>query len=368
MPKQYKTLFITLFSSLLLLVVGSFIWVSLKLERTRSEEVSDNILTFFRKQLDLEESNSLFLSVALSDNKALKEALQEDEEEAGYKVLIETLEKLKTYTFVKDIRTQIITKDLDIFARSWDNSFAGMPLEGFRVDLQRIRRLRKPKVSIDPGRLLTIKATTPIKEGVQIVGYVEAIKTFDEITTRLRNQGIELLVLMDERFLDIATLMRENPTLGHYVVSNKNYNRYMISSLLPYAEKIAASSYIMGGEYLHVIDTMRDSGGERIGYYILSIPKKQMQKFENRGQKLSFFLQLSKDDLYEVVDSWEQAKGSYKSVYEKEMIRLLGSLKPHERKMFEEEAREILQNYTQEELIDVILGQHYQNRKEGKIR
>jgi hypothetical protein len=368
MPKQYKTIFIALFSSLFLLVVGSFIWVSVKLERTKSEEASDNIVAFFHKQLDLEESNALFLSVALSDNKALKEALEEDDEEAGYLVLIETLEKLKTYTFIKDIRTQIISKDLDIFARSWDNSFAGMPLEGFRVDLQRIRRLRKPKVSIDPGRLLTIKATTPIKDGVQIVGYVEAIKTFDEITTRLRNQGIELLVLMEDRFLDIATLMRDNPTLDHYVVSNKNYNRYMVAALQPYIAKIASNNYFIGGEYLYVIDTMRDSGGERIGYYVLSIPKKQMKKFENRGEKLSFFLQLSKDDLYEVVDSWERAKGPYKSLYDKEMIKLLGSLKPHEREMFEEEAREILQNYTQEELIDVILRQHYQSKKEGKIR
>ena len=368
MNLHYRTLFFTLFALLFLLVLGAFVWVSLKLDTTRTQEASDNILTLFRHHLDQEMSNALFLSVALSDNKALKESLEEEDEEAGYRVLIETLEKLKTYTFVKDIRTQIITRDLDIFARSWDNSFAGMPLEGFRVDLQRIRRLRKPKVSIDPGRLLTIKATTPIKEGVGIVGYVEAIKTFDEITMRLRNQGVELLVLMDERFLDIATLMRENPTLGNYVVSNKNYNRHILKSLAPYAEQISLNNYILGGAYLYVIDAMRDSGGERIGYYVLSIPKKALQKFENSGEKLSFFLQLSKDDLYEVVDSWESAKGSYKSVYDKEMIKLLGTLKPHERKMFEEEAREILESYSKEELIDVILGQHYQSKKEGKIR
>ncbi len=187
MQFNHKTLFITLFASLFLLVPGTFVRVSLKLETTRTEEVSDNLLALFRHRLDREKSNALFLSVALSDNKALKEALKAEDEEVGYHELIETLEKVKTYTFVKDIRTQIITKDLDIFARSWENdSFAGMPLEGFRSDLQRIRRLRKPKVSIDPGRLLTIKATTPVKEGVELLGYIEAIKTFDEITESLR--------------------------------------------------------------------------------------------------------------------------------------------------------------------------------------
>ena len=313
-------------------------------------------------------SNALFLSVALSDNKALKEALLEEDEEVGYRILLSTLKKLKTYTYVKDIRMQIITRDLDIFARSWDNSYAGMPLEGFRVDLQRIRRLRKPKVSIDPGRLLTIKATTPFRDGVKIIGYIEAIKTFDTLTKRLRGQGIELTVLMDERFLDIATLMRENPTLGPYVVSNKNYNSVLLKRLHPYAGKIATNSYFKSNEYLHVVDALRDSAGERIGYYLLSVPLERIGEFGNKQEKISFFLQLSKEDLYHIVERWESDRGSFKSMYDKEFIKLLANITPAERQMFEEEAREILQNYTKEELIDVILKEGYQDIKEGKIR
>lgn len=368
MLSNYRTLFIALFVSLFVLVFGAFVWVSLKLDTTKTEQVSDNLLAHFRLQLDQEMSNALFISVALSDNKALKDALREEDEEAGYQELIETLEKLKKYTFVKDIRTQIITEDLDIFARSWENSYAGMPLEGFRADLQRIRRLRKPKVSIDPGRLLTIKATTPVKEGVTILGYIEAIKTFDTITERLRKQGIELLVLMDERFLDIATLMRENPTLGHYVVSNRNYNRIVLESLRPYAQKISSNSYFFSRDRLNVVEPMRDSAGERIGYYLLTLPKAQMSRFEESDERLSFFLQLSKDDLYNVVESWENRKGSFRSLYDREMIRILGSIPPQERQMFEEEAREILHGYTKEELIDVILEKSKERRKEGKIR
>jgi len=198
MFSSYKTIFITLFTLLLLVVFGAFVRVSLKLNTVRAEEAGDNLLIYFRHLIDREKANALFLSVALSDNKSLKDALIEGDEETGYRILIETLDKLKTYTFIKDVRTQIITRDLDIFARSWENeSFAGMPLEGFRADLQRIRRVQKPKVSIDPGRLLTIKATTPFKNGAELIGYIEAIKTFDEITLYLRKKGIELLVLMD---------------------------------------------------------------------------------------------------------------------------------------------------------------------------
>ena len=142
MFSSYKTIFITLFTLLLLVVFGAFVRVSLKLNTVRAEEAGDNLLIYFRHLIDREKANALFLSVALSDNKSLKDALIEGDEETGYRILIETLDKLKTYTFIKDVRTQIITRNLDIFARSWENeSFAGMPLEGFRADLQRIRRV-----------------------------------------------------------------------------------------------------------------------------------------------------------------------------------------------------------------------------------
>ncbi|RUM67882.1 MAG: hypothetical protein DSZ05_01985 [Sulfurospirillum sp.] len=366
---SYKTIFITLLTLLLLVVIGAFVRVSLKLNTVRAEEASDNLLIYFRHLIDREKANALFLSVALSDNKSLKDALIEGDEEAGYRILIETLDKLKTYTFIKDVRTQIITQDLDIFARSWENeSFAGMPLEGFRADLQRIRRIQKPKVSIDPGRLLTIKATTPFKNGAELIGYIEAIKTFDEITLYLRKKGIELLVLMDNRYLDIATLMRDNPTLGDYVVSNRNYNSVVTSVLESYADRIAKNRYFMSDDYLHVVDEMRDSAGERIGYYLLTIPKMKMVHFENREEQISFFLRLSKDDLYDVVNSWEQGNGSYKNMYDKEFIRLLESVDEAQRAKFDEEARAILKGYTREELINIILQKRYVRQKEGKIR
>ena len=369
MLSNYKIIFISLFVLLFLVVFGAFVWVSLKVNTTKVEEISDNLLVLFRHQMEREQANALFLSVALSDNKALKDALIEEDEETGYRILIETLNKLKTYTFIKDIRTQVITKDLDIFARSWENeSFAGMPLEGFRADLQRIRRLRKPKVSIDPGRLLTIKATTPFKDGVHLIGYIEAIKTFDEITRKLREEGIELLVLMENEYLNIATLMRDNPTLGEYVVSNKYYNSVLLQMLQPYADKIAKNNYFLSADYLHVVEELRDSGGERIGYYLLTISQKKMKHFENKEEKISFFLQLSKDDLYEVVNSWEKGNGSYKSAYDKEFIKLLDSIGAEERGEFEEEAKEILQGYTKEELIDIVLQKRYQSQKKGKIR
>jgi len=369
MRKDYKALFLSLFFILFTIMIASIFWVNAKVKDNKLNEVSDNILTLFRHELDIQKSNALFLSVSLSGDKALKEALLDEDEDLGYDILIQKLSMLKEYTFVKDVRTQLLTKDLYIFARSWDNTYAGMPLEGFREDLQLIRKIRKPKVSIDPGRLLTIKATTPFRDENGLIGYVEAIKTFDEITSTLRKRDIELTVLMYDDFLDVATLMRENPTIGSFVVSNKNYNGTVLSDLKEIDSKmIERENFLLRGEFLHIFDVMRDSAGEKIGFYVLSVSPDKLGEYEKMKDSISFFLNISKTDLYNVTESGERKQGSFRSVYDRAFLDLLEGLSESEKVIFEESAREILKSYSQEALIDIILEKQYKKKIEGKIR
>ncbi len=350
-------------------MIASIFWVNAKVETSRLNEVSDNVLALFRHEMDIQKSNALFLSVSLSGDKALKEALLDEDEDLGYTILINKLNKLKQYTFIKDVRTQLLTKDLYIFARSWDNTFAGMPLEGFREDLQRIRKIRKPKVSIDPGRLLTIKATTPFRDGDDLIGYIEAIKTFDDITMILRKRDIELTVLMYDDFLDVATLMRENPSFGSFIVSNKNYNSTVFFDLEEIDSKlIERENFIITEKFLHIIDVMRDSAGEKIGFYVLSVTKNRLSEYEKMKDNISFFLNISKTDLYNVVESGERKKGAYRSVYDRAFLDLLEELSEDEKIIFEESAREILKTYDKEALINIILEKQYKKKIEGKIR
>jgi hypothetical protein len=367
--KRYKVLFLSLFFILFFIMIGAIWWVSAKAQDNKLAVVSDNVLRLFRHELEIQKSNALFLSVALSSDRELKEALKDEEEDLGYRLLLSKLENLKAYTFIQDVRIQLISKDLYIFARSWDNTFAGMPLEGLRVDLQRIRKLRKPKVSIDPGRLLTIKATTPIKEGVDTIGYMEAVKTFDALTSLMRKRGIELTILMDDRFLDVATLMRENPAFGTFVVSNRNYNSVVYQDLKQIeSSRFESEKFLKSGQFFHILDTMRDSAGEKIGVYVLSIQKSKLDAYDKIQDNISFFLSISKKDLYDVVSQKEQGGGAFRSVYDRAFMDVLGSIDASEKAVFVERAKEILHDYSKEELIDILLDKQYKNKISGEIR
>ncbi len=369
MPKNYKVIFLSLFFIVFIIMIVAILWVNQKVENNKIDAISDNVLTLFRHELQIQKSNALFLSVALSEDKELKDALLADDEETGYRILIDKLNKLKKYTFIKDVRTQLLTQELDIFARSWDNAYAGMPLEGLREDLQLIKKVRQPKVSIDPGRLLTIKATTPFKNADKIIGFIEAIKTFDEITSILRKRDIELSVLMYDEYLNVATLMRENASFGSFVISNRNYNHIVFKDLKEINPTLfERENHLETAKFLHVLDEMRDSAGDKIGYYVLSVPHDKLGQYENMKESISFFLNLSKNDLYDVTQSNERKHGAYKSLYDRSFINLLGNLNPKEKEQFEEQARSILENYNKEELINIILNKQYQEVKKGEIR
>ncbi len=360
---------IIFFALLLFVSVGGSIWYfSKKIEENRYKRISDTIRTYFRNELSLQKSQALSLAIALAENKALKEALWDDDEDRGFEILSKSLQRLREYTFMKNVRAQILTADLTIFARSWDNTYAGMPLDIFREDLRAIKTLKKPKVAIESGRLLSIKATTPIMQRSKAIGYLEILQFFDKITDKLRYSHIELLVLMNDSLLDTATLMRENHTVQHYVISNKNHNANLLKTLKKIdLEKLRGQNYLDIGDYFLIAEDMRNGRGEDIGFFLLILSRNDLENLMNGEKPLSFFLNFTKKDLYQIINRWEDPTDGYRSIYDKNLFKLLNTFEGEDRMLVEQEIYEVLQDYDKKELIDIIIYQNRQRKIKGKI-
>ena len=289
-------------------------------------------------------------------------------EERGHEILAHTLGFLKRYTFIEGVRAQVIAKDLTIFARSWDKEFAGMPIEGFRKDLSNFK-ITKPKVAIETGRLLTIKATAPIKKGYKIVGYMEIIAFFEPLAKELRDMGIELFVLMKNRYLDVATLMRENPEVQHFVVANRNYNTPLLRRLRRIdLQTLATEGRIYDGEYLFVHRPMSNSAGENLGMFVLVLDRQSLENFAKLKDRLSFFLNFNHEEFADIISLWERPEGTFRSVYDRSVVEFLSkSEEEWIKEEFELEARELLKGYSKEELIDIIIQKYRRQKKRGVI-
>ncbi|BCD67066.1 hypothetical protein NitYY0826_C2021 [Nitratiruptor sp. YY08-26] len=358
------------FIIILLIASSIFLYIfSLHIEKNLHKKVADTITNYLNMSLNKQKSQALTMTILLSQNEALQEALLDLDEDRGYEILSQSLNILKQYTNIQGIKAQVIAKDLTIFARNWDRDFVGMPLEGFRKDLSSFK-INKPKVSIETGRLLSIKATAPIKKGYKTIGYMEIISLFEPLTLQLRKIGVELLVLMHEKYLNVATLMRDNPMIGKYVISNRNYNRFVVAKITPsILQQIEQKGYFYNGKNLYFYQPMFNSRGERLGIFLMVINNEGIERFQHYKDTLSFFLSLDNSEFRDVINEWERPEGGFRSVYDRSVAQFLSKNVDSElKKDFEFELREILQNYTKEELIDIIVEKNRMTKKRGVIK
>ncbi len=361
---------VTLGITIVLFVILS-LFVLFFLQRTHKEHLlrlSDSTAYAFRNALAEEMEYLLAFSLALCENGDLKEALVQENESAGYKILRDITQRFEKHTHLKTLRLQVLTPDFFIFARSWNKGFEGMPIWWFRDDLETFKNNKQPKVGIETGRLLTFKSTIPIRNGNKIVGYLEVIRLLDEFSARLREQGIELFALMDEKYLEKATLMSDFPMLFGKVIANQNYHFSLKQQIEKIdIEKLKQQHYLELEKDLCVWEPMYNGRGDKIGNFLLILPPEMLSRYQSEEEQLSIFKPFSNEEMKRAIVHKEDQFGSFKSGYDRDLIGLLPKLRDEDKTQMEKEAREILGDYTKNELIDIILSNKHQEKKHGAI-
>lgn len=359
------------FYTVFIVLVGLFASVIFFVQNDNEDRLTklgDHVVKNFRVGLDYEKVDLLSFSMALSEDGELKNALIADDESKGYSILSNISKRFKKYTHLKSLRLQVLTPDFFIFARSWNEGFEGMPIWWFRDDLDELTRNSEPKVGMETGRLLTFKATIPIRSGNEILGYLEVIKLVDEFSIKLRDRGIELFALMDEKYLKQAELMRDFPRINNYVVANQNFNQQLLAKVKRLNwDTFLTKNYMYDENILYLHEPMYNGIGKQIGYYLLVLSDDTLKKFEKKNESLSFFTQFSDEDIKKVVNAWENPYGSFRNQYDKDLIALLPKLQKEDKTSLELEAKSILRTYTNEELIDMVLSNKHKEKKIGEI-
>jgi len=367
--KRISKLYLAIIFIILLMLSISIIFFARESQKDKFLNLRYHIIQNFRKFLVYENENLLSFSLALSENGALKNAIMEDNSQKAYEILSQISQRFRKYTTIKTLRIQIFDNDFFIFAQSWGNSSIGMPIWWFRSDLEKFKYNKRPKVGIETGRMLTFKATVPIQNGKKYIGYLEVIKFMDEFTQSLRQKGIELFVLMDNKYIKQASLMSEYPFLDRYIIANRNFNTIIKNKAQNINWKeLNKIGYFYKDNILYILELMYNAEKEIIGKYLIVLPQKTLSEYQNIYQDISFLTRLRDDDLYEVVKIWENPSESYKNISDKNLIELLQRLNPKDKKEMSKKARKILNRYNKKELIDIILDNPYQTPKRGEIQ
>jgi len=329
--------------------------------------ILDQLAVTINSQLESHNMSDLEVALLLSKNSALVAALENDDEDRGYEILSDITSSIFKNTN-KHIRAQIITKELTIFARSWDDMYAGMPIGDFRTDLKYFKTHKNPRTAIEVGRRLGIKATVPIYKNGEFLGFVEVISFFKSITEFFSTMGVDLYVLLDVKYIDTAVLMMENLTIDKYVVANRNYNNGHVQTLQKTDFKTLALNRVTHKDNRYLFyEEMYNGESELIGCFIFVLPERYIDYFRNPEDDISFLINITRNNLYDVTKEKDK-KNMYKDFEANSLVYLLDVVDKEDRQMFLDEAYSKFDKYTKDELIQMMLNRKIVKKIDGKIK
>ena len=350
-----------------ILFIGVFYFKN-EVKEQKINTIMDQLTSTLDSQLHLHQMDDLKMALFLSNNEGLVNALENDNEDLGYKILSTITKTIKANTNI-DIRAQIITNEYNIFARSWDDIYAGMPIGDYRTDLEYFKQHSTARTSLEVGRRLGIKATVPIyKDGV-FLGFIEVISFFKSLTNFFSSIGVDLYVLLDVEHADSAIFMMDNLTISDYIVSNRNYNHKHIQSLnsIDFKELQKSQILYLDGKYFFY-KGMYNGNHDLIGAFALVLPQRYLEYFQNPEDDISFLINITRSTLYDIVKEEHYSKNVYNKHDAKSMIYLQDVITKEDKAIYFDEAYNKFDAYTKDELIQILLDKKIVKKIEGKIK
>ena len=203
-----------------------------------------NKIEIVQKELTNQKNQALSLAILFSKNEKIINNLEQNKPIDLKKELVKLLNNIKTYTNQNNIQIQIHTKDLNVFVRSWEDKDSGLNLESFRKGLVKVKQTKEPFVSNELGKKFNIKAIAPIfDKDEQYIGTIEVIMDYSDLKNRLKYMGIEIIPLLEKKYLQIAQSYKNNTSLHEYIVIQDEYDKKLYDFLSQNKKYISNKKY-----------------------------------------------------------------------------------------------------------------------------
>jgi hypothetical protein len=163
--------------------------------------------------------------------------------------------------------------------------------------------------------------------------------------------------------------MQDFPYLHKYVISNQNYNHQLKikSSMINWGE-LELFGTLYDENILYILEPMYNGDRQEIGKYLIVVPKKSILSYEKRYQNISPFTRFTDKDIYTSVELWEKSSNSYKNDKDKNLMEWLPKLHKEDKTSLINDAKKMLNDYSKDELIDIILENRHKEKKIGEVR
>jgi len=274
-----KKMFIPMFILLLLLVavlVGDFyISSSKEKSRVRNEEVK-SYMQFFHDEYKIKKDLSLMSSMMLSGNEYVTSLATGGDRKYSEKGLTELIGKFKRDTSLKNIKIHIHDANVHSLLRVWKPKKWGDDLSSFRKTIVKVKETKEPLVAVELGRAgLILRGVSPIIEQGKYLGSVEFMQGFNSIVKDGKKSNYDVLIVLKNKYLNIATFLKKSKTIGDYTLAVKeNIANIQFFNELGGVNITQPKTLLKTKNYVFASMPIRDFSGKVVAYALIGQNKK----------------------------------------------------------------------------------------------
>ena len=219
--KVHVPLIVSIFIGFIIIAFNYFTSVDSIRNDVYKQQMTD-LSSFFNEAMDCKKSIGLTNAINIAKNYYVIESLKSNDRELAIRGLNEVAKDFKANTKYKNIKVHIHDKDIHSFLRAWKPEKWGDDLSGFRKTIVAVKENKTPIVGIELGRAgMVLRGLAPVQTDTYL-GSVEFMQGLNSIVKDgAKKFGIDMVVVMDNRYLSTATALKNAEKVGDYTLAVK---------------------------------------------------------------------------------------------------------------------------------------------------
>lgn len=280
--KTNKYLLFLILITLVFIIFIFFILRDINKNNQLITKLEDSFI-FTKNNFEEQKEYALSLAVLLSEDKEILESFEKKNKKESFELInrrIKTFKQLQN----SDFEIQIYNKDFTTYIRSWDSSKDDAPLRSLKRGVREVKRTKEPIVSIELGKRLNIRAISPLMKNDEYIGALKVLINFEQLTKELEQKGLSIFVLLNNKYLNIATELKKNQQINRFTLVNQygqNINNFKNLNF----EHLKDFGYFTNKELAFSYFSFYSCKREKIGYVIVSSKNESKMEIDNDYEK-----------------------------------------------------------------------------------
>ena len=278
--KVHIPLIVSILVGFIIITVNYFISID-EMRKDVYDGEKKSLQLVYSELVNGKKSIGLTNAINISKNYSVVRSLDENNRQIAIDGISSISKEFKEFTNYNNIKIHIHDSNMHSFLRAWNPKKFGDDLSTFRSTVVDVNKNKKPLADIELGRAgLVLRGLSPVIENGKFLGSVEFIQGLNSIVkTARKNNGYEIAILMDSKYLPTATALKDAPKTGNYTLAIRedvvNNDFFKELSGIDVSETTKCQS---SDTYFIVSEPIKDFSDNIVGYAIIG---EKIAKVEN---------------------------------------------------------------------------------------